>query len=207
MPSTQDFEDLYGVTEERALNFWASHLHEAIGSERWSRICDSTGVYLASVLGHFCLQSIDRMEVLSPDYRPRRYRVQAVRDLTQIAELMMRQLTSCKEPSLDGVSRRTHPPLRRILPTSKQAPAQHRVLLHHGPGVLPHGRRRKQGKDDEADGSRLQPIPLPSSRPPPTSTRKQIPDKASELGHPELESHPKRRSRHLESLSHSKSSS
>ncbi len=98
MPSTQDFEDLYGVTEERALNFWASHLHEAIGSERWSRICDSTGVYLASVLGHFCLQSIDRMEVLSPDYNPSDQEFRQFADLTQIAELMMRQLTSAKNP-------------------------------------------------------------------------------------------------------------
>ena len=67
MESSQDFEDLYGVTEERALNFWASHLHELMGTEQWSRISDSTGVYLASVLGHFCLQPIDRTEVLSPD--------------------------------------------------------------------------------------------------------------------------------------------
>src|SRR5258708_7107893 len=35
LPSTQDFdfEGLYGVTEERALNFWASNLQEAMGSE------------------------------------------------------------------------------------------------------------------------------------------------------------------------------
>jgi hypothetical protein len=70
MPSSQDFEDLYGVTEERALNFWASHLHDAMGSDRWSQIRDSTGVYLASVLGHFCLQSMDRVAVLSDDYTP-----------------------------------------------------------------------------------------------------------------------------------------
>jgi hypothetical protein len=98
MPSTQDFEDLYGVTEERALNFWASNLHEAIGSERWSEIRDSTGVYLASVLGHFCLQSADRMEVLSPDYSPSDQEFRQFADLTQIAELMMQQLTSAKNP-------------------------------------------------------------------------------------------------------------
>src|SRR5258708_28630114 len=98
MPSTQDFEELYGVTEERALNFWASHLHEAIGSKRWSQICDSTGVYLASVLGHFCLQSVDRMEILSPDYSPSDLDFRQFADLTQIAELMMRQLTSAKNP-------------------------------------------------------------------------------------------------------------
>jgi hypothetical protein len=98
MPSTQDFEDLYGVTEERALNFWASHLQEAIGSERWSRICNSTGVYLASVLGHFCLQSVDRTEVLSPDYSPGETEFRQFADLPQISELMMQQLTSAKNP-------------------------------------------------------------------------------------------------------------
>jgi len=57
MPSAQDFdfENLYGVTEERALNFWVSHLEDAIGRARWAQMRDSTGVYLASVLGHFCL--------------------------------------------------------------------------------------------------------------------------------------------------------
>ena len=32
MPSDHYFEELYGVTEERALNFWATNLREAIGS-------------------------------------------------------------------------------------------------------------------------------------------------------------------------------
>jgi hypothetical protein len=98
MPSTQDFEELYGVTEERALNFWASHLHEAIGSQRWSQISDSTGVYLASVLGHFSLQPVDRLQVLSPDYGPGEMEFRQFADLTQIAELMMRQLTSANNP-------------------------------------------------------------------------------------------------------------
>jgi hypothetical protein len=98
MPSTDYFEELYGVTEERALNFWASHLHETIGSKQWSQIRDSTGVYLASVLGHFCLQSVDRMEILSPDYNPSELEFRQFADLTQIAELMMRQLTSAKNP-------------------------------------------------------------------------------------------------------------
>jgi hypothetical protein len=98
MPSTNYFEELYGVTEERALNFWASNLHETIGSKQWSEIRDSTGVYLASVLGHFCLQSVDRMEVLSPDYSPSDGEFRQFADLTQIAELMMRQLTSEKNP-------------------------------------------------------------------------------------------------------------
>src|SRR5271163_1168522 len=98
MSSTDHFEELYGVTEERALNFWASHLHETIGSEEWSQIRDSTGVYLASVLGHFCLQSVDRMEVLSPDYSPSDLEFRQFADLTQIAEHMMRQLTSAKNP-------------------------------------------------------------------------------------------------------------
>jgi hypothetical protein len=98
MPSTNHFEELYGVTEERVLNFWASHLHEEIGSERWSQICTSTGVYLASVLGHFCLQSVDRMEILSPDYSPSDLDFRQFADLTQIAELMMWQLTRAKNP-------------------------------------------------------------------------------------------------------------
>src|ERR1700678_2843241 len=98
MPSAEYFEELYGVTEEGALNFWASHLHETIGSEEWSQIHDSTGVYLASVLGHFCLQSVDRVEALSPDYSPGDTEFRQFADLTQIAELMMRQLTGGKNP-------------------------------------------------------------------------------------------------------------
>jgi hypothetical protein len=98
MPSTHYFEDLYGVTEERALNFWATNLHEAIGSQQWSQIRDSTGVYLASVLGHFCLQSVDHTEALSPDYNPSDTEFRQFADLTQIAELMMQQLTTAKNP-------------------------------------------------------------------------------------------------------------
>jgi hypothetical protein len=98
MPSTHYFEELYGVTEEGALNFWSANLHEAIGSKQWSQISGSTGVYLASVLGHFCLQSVDRMEILSPDYSPSDLEFPQFADLTQIAELMMRQLTSAKNP-------------------------------------------------------------------------------------------------------------
>ncbi|WP_263366985.1 hypothetical protein [Edaphobacter bradus] len=98
MPSTHDFEELYGVTEEQALNFWVSHLHEVIGSKQWSQIRDSTGVYLASVLGHFCLQSVDRREILSRDYNPSDLEFRQFADLTQIAELMMRQLTRAKNP-------------------------------------------------------------------------------------------------------------
>jgi hypothetical protein len=98
MPSIGYFEDLYGVTEERALNFWSSHLHETMGNKQWSQIGDSTGVYLASVLGHFCLQSVDRTEALSPDYSPGDQEFRQFADLTQIAELMMRQLTSARNP-------------------------------------------------------------------------------------------------------------
>jgi hypothetical protein len=98
MPSTNYFDELYGVTEQQALNFWAANLHEAMGSQFWSQICDSTGVYLASVLGHFCLQSIDRNEVLSPDYNPDDQEFRQFADLTQIAELMMRQLSSARNP-------------------------------------------------------------------------------------------------------------
>ena len=100
MPSTQDFdfENLYGVTEEGALNFWASHLQEEMGSARWAQMRDSTGVYLASVLGHFSLQSVDRLAVLSEDYNPGEGGFRQFADLTQIAELMMQQLTSAKNP-------------------------------------------------------------------------------------------------------------
>jgi hypothetical protein len=98
MPSPNYFEELYGVTEERALNFWVSHLQETIGSEEWAEIRDSTGIYLASVLGHFCLQSVDRMAILSPDYNPGDLEFRQFADLTQIAELMMQQLTSAKNP-------------------------------------------------------------------------------------------------------------
>src|ERR1700759_3639438 len=96
--SSNYFDELYGVTEECALNFWASNLHEAIGSQQWSQISDSTGIYLASVLGHFCLQSVDRSEVLSSDYNPEDQDFRQFADLTQIAELMLRQLTSAKNP-------------------------------------------------------------------------------------------------------------
>jgi hypothetical protein len=98
MPSDHYFEDLYGVTEERALNFWASHLHDTIGTRQWSRIHDSTGVYLASVLGHFCLQSVDRLAILSEEYNPGDQEFRQFADLTQIAELMMQQLTSARNP-------------------------------------------------------------------------------------------------------------
>jgi hypothetical protein len=100
MPSSQDFdfEGLYGVTEERALNFWASHLEDAVGSSRWAQIRDSTGVYLASVLGHFSLQSFDRAEILAEDYSPGDGEFRQFADLTQIAELRMQQLTSANNP-------------------------------------------------------------------------------------------------------------
>lgn len=98
MPSAHYFEELYGVTAEQALNFWVTNLREAMGTQQWSQIRDSTGIYLASVLGNFCLQSIDRMAVLSPDYSPSELEFRQFADLTQIAELMMQQLTSAKNP-------------------------------------------------------------------------------------------------------------
>jgi hypothetical protein len=100
MPSNQDFdfEGLYGVTHERALNFWACHLQDAMGNSRWSQIRDSTGVYLASVMGHFCLQPVDRQEVLSDDYNPGEEEFRQFADLTQIAEMMMHQLTCARNP-------------------------------------------------------------------------------------------------------------
>jgi hypothetical protein len=98
MQAAHYFEDLYGVTEEQALNFWASNLHDSIGSEQWARISSSTGIYLASMLGHFCIQSVDRVEVLSADYVPDEQAFRPFADLTQIAEFMMQQLTSAKNP-------------------------------------------------------------------------------------------------------------
>ena len=98
MTTANYFGELYGVTEERVLNFWTSHLHETVGNRQWSQICDSTGVYLASVLGHFCLQSVDRMEALSSDYNPSDREFRQFADLTQIAEFMLGQLTSAKNP-------------------------------------------------------------------------------------------------------------
>ena len=98
MPTADYFGDLYGVTDEQVLNFWAANLHQTIGSEQWARISDSTGVYLASVLGHFCLQSFDRKEILSADYTPQEQDFRQFADLTQIAEHMMQQLTSARNP-------------------------------------------------------------------------------------------------------------
>ena len=98
MLSSQDFEDLYGVTEQRALNFWASHLQDVMGPRLWSEIAGSTGVYLASVLGHFCLEPVDRAEALSPDYAPGENEFRHFADLTEIAELLMRQLTAPANP-------------------------------------------------------------------------------------------------------------
>ena len=99
MPATADFEELYGVTEEVTLNFWATNLKETMGNERWSHICDSTGVYLVSVLGHFCLQSIDRAKVLSSDYNPVEQEPRQFADLTQIAEMVFQQqLTTARNP-------------------------------------------------------------------------------------------------------------
>jgi hypothetical protein len=100
VPSAQDFdfEELYGVTEERVLNFWACNLEETVGTKTWAQIRESTGVYLASVLGHFCLQSVDRPEALSPDYSPGEQEFRHFADLTQIAEHMMGQLTTAKNP-------------------------------------------------------------------------------------------------------------
>jgi hypothetical protein len=98
MPSTLEFEELYGVTEERALNFWVSNLQETMGAGRWFQIRNSTGVYLASVLANFCLTSFDRKMVLSSDYSPSAEEFRQFADLTQIAEMMLEQLTTAKSP-------------------------------------------------------------------------------------------------------------
>ena len=98
MQSTRDFEELYGVTEEHALDFWISNLQETIGSKRWLQIRDHTGVYLARVLGHFCLTSVDCKEILSGDYHPSDQEFRKFADLTDIAEMMLQQLTTAKNP-------------------------------------------------------------------------------------------------------------
>jgi hypothetical protein len=98
MPYSEAFEELNGVTEEVALNFWVLNLRETIGEKRWSQIRDSTGRYLASVLGHFCLQSVDRIEIISPDYSPKNDEFRQFADLTQVAEMMMQSLATAKNP-------------------------------------------------------------------------------------------------------------
>ncbi len=98
MPSSLDFNGLYGVTEEQAFNFWIYNLRETMGSKRWSQIRDSTGVYLASVLANFCLTSFDRRKILSDDYSPSVHEFRQFADLTQIAEMMLEQLTTAKSP-------------------------------------------------------------------------------------------------------------
>ena len=181
MPLTQYFEELYGVTEEQALNFWVSHLHEAIGTEQWSQICDSTGIYLASVLGHFCLQSVDRAEALSPEYNPGDQEFRQFADLTQIAELMMRQLTSAKNP-LWMESAGAHILLYAGF-------FQNQNKNRHNIGFYSNMDREcylmaavgKERTNHEADGDRLQSIPLPSRQPPSPSARKQISHQAGKL--------------------------
>lgn len=96
--SSQDFQDLYGVTEERVLNFWASHLQDVMGPQLWSQIAGSTGVYLASILGHFCLEPVNPAQALSPTYTPAESEFCRFADLTQVAELLMRQLTGPSNP-------------------------------------------------------------------------------------------------------------
>ncbi len=93
-----EFGDLYAVTAEVALNFWVSNLRETMGWRQWSEVQDPIGLYLASVLGHFCQQSVDRKEILSDGYAPSDGEFRQFADLTQIAEMMMQQLTIGKSP-------------------------------------------------------------------------------------------------------------
>jgi hypothetical protein len=92
------FINLHGVTEENALDFWSTNLWETVRDRRLPNIHESVRAYLASVLSHFSLQSIDRAEVLSPDYHPDLEEFRQFADLTQIAEMMMRQLIDVQSP-------------------------------------------------------------------------------------------------------------
>lgn len=84
-------------------------------------------------MGHFCLQPVDRAQLLSDDYNPGEEEFRQFADLTQIAELMMRQLTSANNPLVDGIGRSAHSAVRGILPEPEPSPPQHRVLLLDGP--------------------------------------------------------------------------
>jgi hypothetical protein len=124
--------NLYGVTEERALNFWAAHLQDEMGSARWAQIRDSTGVYLASVLGHFCLQSVDRLAVLSGRLQSGRGRVPAVCRPDPDCGADDAATDQREESAVDGVGRRAHSAVCGILPEPEPASAQHRVLATMG---------------------------------------------------------------------------
>jgi len=90
--------EVCGVTQESLFNFWTSNLQETVGSKRWSQIRESSGVYLASVLGRFSLRSMDSVEIVSPNYDPGMEEFRQFADLTQIAEMMMHQVTSARSP-------------------------------------------------------------------------------------------------------------
>ena len=38
MSCSEEFEELYGITKERTLNFWFSNLREAMGRDRWLHV-------------------------------------------------------------------------------------------------------------------------------------------------------------------------
>jgi hypothetical protein len=98
MPSSEEYAELYSVTEEGALNFWSSNLQDVMGDERWHQLQGSAGLYLASVLGHFCLESLDRELILSADYQPTLASFRQFADLAQIAEMMMKRMFITSSP-------------------------------------------------------------------------------------------------------------
>ena len=86
------------------------------------------------------------LEALSPDYNPADSGIPPVRRSHPDRRTHDAAAHHRKKPALDGVSRRTHPPLRRILPKPEQEPSQHRVLFLPGPRMLSHGRSRQERK-------------------------------------------------------------
>ena len=173
MPSTDYFEELYGVTEERALN-WKPHSHEAIGSQLWSEICDSTGVYLPACLVIFACSRSNGMAILSPDYSPGDSGVPTV----------------CRSNANRGTHDASSSPSAKN-PLWMESAGAH-ILLYAvdsfkaktrtattSSSIRRHGSREcylmaavGKGKDDEVDGGRLQSISLPFGRPPSTICRK-----------------------------------
>ena len=93
--------------------------------------------------------------MLSPDYSPGDQEFRQFADLTQIAELMMRQLTSAKNP-LWMESAGAHILLYAGFFQS-QNKDRHNIEFysHHGQRVLSDGGSRKKSKDDEVDGHRI----------------------------------------------------
>lgn len=99
MPLTSEYGELCEVSRENVFNFWTENLQESMGAEEWRRIGDPTGIYLAGVLGYFCLHSEDRVQLLSANNRPDERAFRRFADLSQVAEMMMCRLSAARHPS------------------------------------------------------------------------------------------------------------